>query len=217
MAAPAAMGHEVVGLDIVTDASVPGLTRGLAVDLADSTALEAACRVVGRVDVLVNNAGLLIEAPVDDITLEQFDRMVAVDQRAAFLLSRGVSEGMRERGWGRIINVSSVGARTGGVTQSGVYAMTKAAMLAMTRNFARTLGPSGITVNAVAPGLIDTPMARGQDARDPGSLARTAATAPLRRLGSPAEVAAVIGFLASDAASFVTGTTIDVNGGWFMY
>ncbi len=77
---------------------------------------------------------------------------------------------------------------------------------------ARMLGPSGITVNAVAPGLIDTPMAR-----DPGFLDRTAATAPLRRLGAPAEVAAVIGFLASDGASFVTGTTIDVNGGWFMY
>ncbi len=211
----AASGHEVIGLDLRAGDD-PLLGRSIALDLADGPAVEALCDSIGRVDVLVNNAALLIERPVAEITIDQIDRMVAVNQRAALLLARGLGERMRSRGWGRIVNVSSIGARTGGVTDSGVYAMTKAAMLAMTKNLARALGPDGITVNAVAPGLIDTPMSRGQDALRPGFLERTAAGAPLGRLGRPEEVAAVIAFLASDAASFVTGVTLDVNGGWVM-
>jgi 2-hydroxycyclohexanecarboxyl-CoA dehydrogenase len=214
-AALSAAGHEVVGLDL-QPGDDPALTRSIALDLADAAAVERLCDSIGRVDVLVNNAALLIERAIEDITTDQFDRMVAVNQRGAFLLSRGLAPGMQQRGWGRIINVSSVGARTGGVTQSAVYAMTKAAMLAMTRNFARVYGPAGVTVNAVASGLIDTPMTRGQDARLPGFLERTAATTPLGRLAQPHEVASVIAFLASDGASFMTGVTLDVNGGWVM-
>jgi 2-hydroxycyclohexanecarboxyl-CoA dehydrogenase len=215
VAALAADGHEVIGLDL-REGDDPRLTRSVALDLADGPAVERLCASNGRVDVLVNNAALLIEKPIPDITIDDFDRMVAVNQRAAFLLARGLAPGMQERGWGRIVNVSSVGARTGGITQSAAYAMTKAALLAFTRNLARTYGPAGVTANAVAPGLIDTPMTRGQDERLPGFLERTAASVPLGRLAQPEEVASVIAFLASDAASFVTGVTVDVNGGWVM-
>ena len=110
-------------------------------DLADASAVSELCRTVGRVDVLVNNAALLIERPLAEFRLDDFERLVAVNQRAAFQLCQGLSAGMRDRGWGRIVNVASVGARTGGVTHSGVYAMTKAALVTLSKSFARELGP----------------------------------------------------------------------------
>jgi 3-oxoacyl-[acyl-carrier protein] reductase len=124
---------------------------------------------------------------------------------------------MKERGWGRIVNISSVGARTGAVSQAAVYAATKAGLIALTKNFARNYGPFGVTVNAVAPGAIETPMVAGQAQVTPGFLDQITPQIPLRRFAQPSELAAVVAFLASDAASFVTGATVDVNGGWFMY
>ncbi len=212
----AAAGHDVIGVDL-RDQPHDSAVRAVQLDLADAQAVEGLINAVGRVDVLVNNAAVLIERPLGEISLDEFERMVAVNQRAAFQLSRGLAAGMRTRGWGRIVNVASVGARTGGVTQSGVYAMTKAALVTLSKAFARDLGPHGITVNAVAPGLIDTAMSREQEVRVPGFRDRSSVQAALRRWADPAEVASVIEFLASDRASFVTGATIDVNGGWFMY
>lgn len=209
-------GHRVIGVDL-RDQPPGSVSEAVRLDLADAPAVEAFCAAVGRVDVLVNNAALLIEKPFEEITHEDFERMVAVNQRAVFLLCRGLAGGMRERGWGRIVNVSSVGARTGGISQSAVYAMTKAALIALTKNLARNLGPHAITANAIAPGAIDTPMARGQDVTDPGFWERTRAQIPLRRYADPEEVASLIDFLASDRAAFITGATIDINGGWFMY
>ena len=212
----AASGHIVVGVDILGQSAGP-VARPMRLDLSDVAAVSELCRTVGHVDVLVNNAALLIERPLVEISLDDFERMVAVNQRAAFQLCQGLTAGMRDRGWGRIVNVASVGARTGGVTHSGVYAMTKAALVTLSKSFARELGPYGVTVNAVAPGLIDTPMSQAQEERDPGFHERSAGQGALRRWAAPEEVASVIDFLASDRASFVTGATIDVNGGWFMY
>lgn len=208
-------GHRVVGADVI--AQEPGvLDRVAQVDLADPGACRELIADVGRIDVLVNNAAILIEKPIEAVELRDFDLTVAVNLRAVFLLSQTSVVGMSERGWGRIINISSIGARTGGLSQSAVYAATKAGVIALTKNFARNYGPRGITANAVAPGAVDAPMARLQQLQTPGMWERITQEVALRRFAHPSEVAAVVDFLAGDAASFVTGATIDVNGGWLM-
>jgi 3-oxoacyl-[acyl-carrier protein] reductase len=172
---------------------------------------------VGSVDVLVNNAAILIEKTIEDTSIDDFDRAVAVNLRAPFLLSRAFGSGMTERGWGRIVNISSIAARTGAVSQAAAYAATKAGLIALTKNFARNYGPHGVTVNAVAPAGIDTPMLAGQMVVTPSFRETLTRQIPLQRIADPSEVASVVAFLASDGANFVTGVTLDVNGGWFMY
>ena len=212
----AADGHRVVGVD-VRDQDTGSMSRTIRADLAEPAAIEAIAGEVEDADILVNNAAILVEKPIEDMTIVEFDRTIAVNLRAPFLLSRAIGAGMKERGWGRIVNISSVGARTGAVSQAAVYAATKAGLIALTKNFARNYGPFGVTVNAVAPGAIETPMALAQAEVTPGLRESLTPQIPLRRFAQPAELAAVVAFLASDAASFVTGATVDVNGGWFMY
>ena len=212
----AASGHEVVGVDI-REQSLGPMARVLRADLASPAVIEGLVADVGRVDVLVNNAAILVEKPIEETSVEEFDLTMAVNLRAPFLLSRGFGRGMRERGWGRIINIASIAGRTGGTSQVAAYGASKAGLMALTRNFARNYGPEGVTVNSIAPAAIDTPMAAQQNAYTPGASEKVIPQLPLRRIAQPSEVATVVAFLASDGASFVTGATIDVNGGWFMY
>jgi 3-oxoacyl-[acyl-carrier protein] reductase len=161
---------------------------------------------LGWVAVLVNNAGILTQKPLEEIGEADWDEMLDINLKSAFLVSQRVLTGMRARHWGRIINLSSVAAQTGGVTGPH-YAASKAGLLGLTHSYARHLVKEGITVNAIAPALIATEMVTG-------NLAVTPDLVPVGRFGLAREVAEVIVMLAQNG--YITGQTINVNGGWYM-
>ncbi|GAU68442.1 oxidoreductase [Streptomyces sp. NBRC 110611] len=183
-------------------------------DLSDPGAIAAACEEIQAwrpVDVLVNNAARPLAKTLWEITPEEWDEVFAVNLRAVFLLTRALAAGMCERGFGRIVNMASIAGQTPRPT-GAAYGTAKAGLLALTRVFAAELAPYGVTVNAVAPAMIDTPMVRSVG---PDTLAALTAQVPLGRIATPEEVARVAVFLAS-RESFVTGATYDVNGGALM-
>ncbi len=186
-------------------------------DITDAFAVERTFdRVVdewGRLDVLVNNAGSLREAPLDDLSEDDLREMFDVNLLGTMVCARAALPHMVARHHGRILSASSVSTRVGarGLT---AYSAAKAAVIGMTRTWARELGPLGITANVVAPGLIDSETTR---AIPPEELEATLARIPARRLGTPDEVAAVYVFLASDLASFVNGAVVGVDGGLLLY
>lgn len=176
----------------------------LGTEVADMVAVIEA--ELGQVDILVNNAGIVSAKPLPEISETDWDEMLAVNLKSAFLVIQRVLPGMRARRWGRIINLSSVAAQTGGVTGPH-YAASKAGLLGLTHSYARQLVKEGITVNAIAPALIETEMVTG-------NLNVTPMMIPVGRFGTPDEVAAVVVLLARDG--YITGQTINVNGGWYM-
>lgn len=213
----AASGHRVVGLDRLEQERGP-LERTVAADLLDPAVPRAVVDEVlsteGRLDVLVHNAAVYIPThPLPDVTLEDFELQVGVNLRAVFFLSQAAAEAMKSNRWGRIVGISSVGARTGGVSHSAVYNAAKAGVISLMKNFARNYGPYGITANAVAPGAVKGFMTDHLTAEE---RERFVGLVPLGRFAEPIEIARVVGFLASDDASYVNGATIDVNGGWIM-
>ena len=205
-------GFEVVSVDVSPPPPAQPRTHVTA-DLLDVEATLAAVRAAcPRVDVLVNGAGVVERLPFAEVGLEDWERVVAVNARAPFFLLQGLVGRMPPGG--AVIGIASIEAVTvlsmSGATSS-VYASTKAALRSLTETLAVELGPRGIRVNAVAPGLIRTPMtARAQaDERDRWIRSHT----PLGRWGEPEDIADVVGFLASPAARFMTGTTLVVDGG----
>jgi len=183
-----------------------GHATGIAADVSQAAAVakmvDLASSALGAIDILVNNAGLAIVRSIDDLTESDFDRTIAVNLKSAFLCTQAVLPAMRAKKWGRIVNISSGAARGAGAI--GVhYNASKAGMEGLTRGYAARLVKEGITVNAVAPSLIETDMMRGRS-----DLARNI---PLGRLGQPGEVAqAVLMVLGND---YMTGQTIILNGG----
>lgn len=159
-----------------------------------------------NIDILVNNAGIAESKPISELTLEDWDHTLRVNLTSAFLLTQRVLETMRPRKWGRIINISSVAAQTGGVIGPH-YAASKAGLIGLTHSYASLLAKEGITVNAIAPALIETDMIAGNPN---ASVARI----PMGVLGCPDEVARVAVLLAE--SDYTTGQTISVNGGWYM-
>jgi gluconate 5-dehydrogenase len=167
---------------------------------------------LGRVDVLVNNAGVREVAPLQDMRLDSWQRTFAVNVTAPFLLAQGLAPNMLDRGWGRIVNVASVAAELA-MSQRVAYNSSKAAVVTLTKSLALELGDGGVTCNAVAPGIVETSLNRDYITVEPLRSVVIANT-PAGRWGQPAELAGVVGFLCSDASSFVNGVTIPVDGGW---
>ncbi len=205
-------GLEVIGVDRQEHPHT-GLAHYELVDLADPVACASLMARVGPVDVLVNNASVLVVRSLEEMELDDFDTLFDINLRAPVLLTRAALPGMIERGWGRIINLSSVGARTGGVSQSAVYNMTKAGIGSFTRFVARHYAAHGITSNAIAPGAIVSGMTSHLSPED---ISAVVAQVPAGRMAHADEVAAAAVFLASEGAAYVNGVTLDVNGGWVM-
>ncbi len=187
-------------------------------DLRDPMAVGGICdeaeRALGPVDVLVSNAGIAPRQDLEEISVGDWDEMMEVNLRPAFLLAKRTTPGMRERGWGRIVLISSVAAFTGGLVGPH-YAASKAALIGLTRSLAASLAPHGVTVNAVAPALIEgggTLPGGGSDAEEK-THQRLAARVPVGRLGRPEEVAQAVCALVINP--FITAQTISVDGGMY--
>jgi 3-oxoacyl-[acyl-carrier protein] reductase len=188
-------------------------------DVSDGAAVRRMVKSVvtafGTVHILVNNAGVLRNTPVVDMPESEWDLVVDVCLKGAFLCSQAVLPVMMANRYGKIINISSLAARSASVLGGAAYTSAKAGLLGFSRHLAREVASFGINVNAICPGATDTPMTRG-GARDAQHFEELARAVPLGRWGSPAEQANAVAFLVSDAASFITGATLDVNGGQLM-
>ncbi len=198
----------------VSDLSTLGTVKGYTTDISKKDQVEGMIKEVlaafGRIDILVNNAGITQDAQFYKMTEEQFDRVINVNLKGTYLMSKAVVNSMIEQKYGKIVHLSSVSAFNGNFGQTN-YAATKAAIMGMTRVMGKELGKYGINVNAVAPGSIMTDMynAVPEEAKQ-----KKLATIPLRRYGTPEEAANLIAFLASDESSYITAQTIVIDGGF---
>ncbi len=169
----------------------------------------------GPIDILVNNAGSLVERlRILELTEERWDEVIDLNLKSAFLSCQAVAGSMMTRKTGAIVNVSSIAGRTGGALGSIHYSTAKGGLITFTKGLAKELGPFGVRVNAVSPGVIDTPY--HEQFSSPEMMKTYTSQIPLGRIGTPEEVAKVMCFLVSDAASYLTGETIEINGGMFM-
>jgi 3-oxoacyl-[acyl-carrier protein] reductase len=170
---------------------------------------------LGSIDVLVNNAGSLVgRFPIRDLTEAAWDEILDLNLKSAVFCAQAVTTSMIARRRGAIVNVGSVAGHNGGGPGAGPYAAAKAALAAFTKSLAKELGPHGIRANAVSPGVIDTPF--HETFSTPEMMANFVKMIPLGRVGTSAECASAIAFLASDAASYITGETLEINGGLLM-
>jgi NAD(P)-dependent dehydrogenase (short-subunit alcohol dehydrogenase family) len=191
------------------------VVAGDVTDPADvGRAVDGALTGFGRLDVLVNAAGVLEPTRFLDIPAGEWARVVEVNLTGAFLVTQAAARPMRDRGWGRIVHFSSTAGKTVSTLGGAHYTASKHGVLGLVRAAAKELAAFGITVNAVCPGLIDTEMVRGATTQE--QRAAYAASFPIPRLGSPEEVADIVAFLASEAAAYITGAAVDVNGGDLM-
>jgi NAD(P)-dependent dehydrogenase (short-subunit alcohol dehydrogenase family) len=186
----------------ICDISIEGNVRML---------VDAVMEEYGRIDILVNCAGIMYPTRFHEMTVDEWDKVMAVNLRGVFLLMREVYPHMKEAGDGRIVNFSSTAGRTVSTLGGAHYTASKHGVIGITRAVAKEGGPHGIRVNAVCPGLIDTEMVKG--AIDKESIERFEASFPIKRLGNPREVADLVLFLASDRSAYITGAAYNICGG----
>jgi len=165
----------------------------------------------GHIDILINNAGISPKLPWTDVTVEQFKQVIDINLLSDFICSKEAFKYMKDNGWGRIVNLSSLAGLEGGINSGIHYASSKAAIIGITKTLARHMGPYNINVNCVAPGRIDTAMTRMLSKE---KLDEVLSRIPLKRLGTVEEVANVILFLASEGGSYITGTCVEILGGY---
>jgi len=194
-----------------------GITgKGYSLDVSSEASIEALVKTVqqefGAVDILVNNAGITRDNILMRMKSDEWDQVINTNLSSIYRMSKALVRGMTKSRWGRIISISSVVGSSGNIGQSN-YAAAKAGLEGFSRALAMEIGTRGITVNSVAPGFIDTDMTRELGEEQTQALL---SKIPLGRYGQPAEIAAVVGFLASDQAGYITGETIHVNGGMYM-
>ncbi|MGW0193799.1 SDR family NAD(P)-dependent oxidoreductase [Nonomuraea sp. NPDC003201] len=215
-----ALGAEVVVADVdlpnaeKVASGLPG-ARALAVDLTSPESVTEFGGAVGPVDILVHNAGVSILEPFTESDPANWDLMWQVNLRGPMLLTKLLLPGMAARGRGRLVFISSDGARAGSGGE-GAYAATKAGLFGLAKTIAREAAKAHVTSNVVCPGPTDTPMLRRVSAAEPGLVDRIARGIPLRRLGTPADVAGLVSYLCTDRAAYITGQTLSVSGGVTM-
>lgn len=198
-------------------AQAGGRAAGYGADVASETDVRAMLERIetdlGGVDILVNNAGIFDTTPTAELELAAWQRTLSVNLTGTFVCCKAVLPAMQARGKGKIVNISSLAGESGGIKPGVDYSASKGGLLALTRKLALEVAPYGINVNAVAPGTTDTAMIENLSDDDRAALA---ARIPLGRFGRPEDVANAVCFLASEEASFITGATLDVNGGMLM-
>jgi NAD(P)-dependent dehydrogenase (short-subunit alcohol dehydrogenase family) len=197
-----------------------GEALGFAVDVTDRAAVDEALAKVrnelGPLEIMVTSAGIDEFRPFTDITIEAWDRMLAVNLTGTFHCLQAAVPDMLAAGWGRIVTISSSSAQSGAARMAH-YVASKGGVIGLTKALALELAPHGITVNTIPPGFINTEMTRRAEARgDLPSIDAVAARTPVRRPGTPDDIAAACAFLCSEDAGYITGQLIGVNGGWYL-
>ncbi|NBU59619.1 MAG: acetoacetyl-CoA reductase [Betaproteobacteria bacterium] len=219
----AAAGHKVWAADIADDAKgaewvaarkAEGFDFGyVRADVTDTDGCAAALASIGQVDILVNNAGITRDAVFKKLSKVDWDAVMGTNLDSVFNMTKPVIDGMLERGWGRIINISSINGQKGQFGQTN-YSAAKAGMHGFTKALAQETAKKGITVNTISPGYIGTDMVMAikEEIRD-----QIIAGIPVGRLGKPDEIAALVTYLASEDAGFITGSNVAINGGQHMF
>ena len=209
---------DLIGAERVEEAirSKGGCARAIHIDVSSRESVRQAMSLIymeGTLEILVNNAAIAQEKPFMQITDEDWDKMMRINLGGAFACSQEVLPEMIKGKFGRIVNITSIGGQWGGVNQIH-YASSKAGLIGLTKSIAKTFAKDGITCNAVSPGLVATDMSAAELSTDAGK--NKAAQIPLGRLGNADEVAAAVSFLAGPGGSYITGQTINVNGGMYF-
>ena len=205
-------GNDKAAQDFQVETGIPVYKWNVGDYAACDAGLKRVEREVGPIDVIVNNAGITRDGMLHKMTPEQWNEVISVDLSSMFNMVRPVIDGMRARNWGRIINITSINGQKGQMGQVN-YSAAKAGVIGFTKALAQESARKGITVNAVAPGYIETEMVA---AVPPEVLKSIVANIPVGRLGSATEIARSVAYLASDDASFITGATLTINGGQYM-